>query len=156
MKSKNFLIEIIVLFFVTAVIYLTIFVFFEKSRKSKGPWEITFSQSVAGNPSIQINHPQLGISNVVFHFQVANTTPTNIQQTVLFDGPFTKVPFGTVILIDARYLPGTVVLNLFSNEVQVLPRALSINRVEYPWKSTSTVKLGVGSIPPVPGNPYKR
>src|SRR5690606_26083675 len=56
---------------------------------------------------------------------------------VRFDTPFKPVPFGKVVFDDLMYLPGTVVLHCFGHEVQMLPRALFLNRRERAWNATN-------------------
>jgi hypothetical protein len=45
------------------------------------------------------------------------------------------VPFGKCVFLDTTFLPGTVVLDLFGHEVQLLPRVLTIDHVEHAWHS---------------------
>jgi hypothetical protein len=51
------------------------------------------------------------------------------------------VPFGQCVFQDAQTLPGTVVFELFGHEIQLLPRVLTIDRVEHPWHSGETITL---------------
>jgi hypothetical protein len=43
--------------------------------------------------------------------------------------------------MDTTFLPGTVALELFNHEVELLPRVLVIDRQEHPWLSESTITL---------------
>jgi hypothetical protein len=49
------------------------------------------------------------------------------------------------------YLPGTVTLELFGHEIELLPRVLIIDRKEHPWKSGTTISLVVSEDNPPPG-----
>jgi hypothetical protein len=54
--------------------------------------------------------------------------------------PF-EVPFGQVIFEDTTFQPGTIVFKMFGHEIQLLPRVLTIDKLEYPWQSEKTVSL---------------
>jgi hypothetical protein len=43
--------------------------------------------------------------------------------------------------MDLRFLPGTVTFQLYGHEVELLPRALMIDRQEHPWKPDSVINL---------------
>jgi hypothetical protein len=156
MKSRNFLIEMAILFAATCIIYLLVFLVFEKRRNTHGGWEILFEAS-PGNPAlVSISQPHLGISNVNLKFDVPHTISNVVSEKVIFNSPHLTTPFGKVIVLDTRYLPGTIVLNLFSNEVQVLPRILTINDIEYPWVSGTNLVFSFGTNPPMNVLQYKR
>ena len=66
-----------------------------------------------------------------------------------------KVPFGQWFYADLTYLPGTVTYNLFSedangssrglrHEIELLPRALVINRKLHPWKAGMRIEVPAG------------
>jgi hypothetical protein len=50
--------------------------------------------------------------------------------------------------MDTTFLPGTVTLEVFNHQVELLPRVLVIDRQEHPWLSESTITLH-----PLNGNP---
>jgi len=60
---------------------------------------------------------------------------------VVFDFPEKPVPFGKVKFEDLTYLPGTVTFYFFGHDVELLPRALYINRKARPWQSNETITL---------------
>jgi hypothetical protein len=84
-------------------------------------------------------------------FPGARTALTNLSTSVLFDNPIKTVPFGKFVFHDLMYLPGTVTLELFGHEIELLPRVLIIDRKEYPWKSGATISLAVPKDNPPPG-----
>jgi hypothetical protein len=45
------------------------------------------------------------------------------------------------VFLDTTFLPGTVALSLFGHEVQLLPRVLTIDKVEKAWRSGETISL---------------
>ena len=120
--------------FVTLIVYVAMFSWVENKRRKSGPWEITFTQ-VDNSPALLINHEKLGLTNITVTFPDA-TTPTNQTQTVRFQhgqiAPF-DLPFGRCIFLDTLYLPGTVTCEVFGHEIQILPRTMTIDRVERPW-----------------------
>jgi hypothetical protein len=72
---------------------------------------------------------------------------------VAFDIPEKPVPFGSVKFEDLTYLPGTVTLDLFGHEIELIPRTLFINREERPWQSNVVITLSPSdkrSLPPRP------
>ncbi len=66
--------------------------------------------------------------------------PTTLTFGQLQQVPY-EVPFGKCIFLDTTSLPGTVVLDLFGHEIELLPRALIIDRQERPWRSDTTIEL---------------
>ncbi len=43
--------------------------------------------------------------------------------------------------MDTTSLPGTVVLKLFGHEIQLMPRVLTVDKKERPWRSEETLAL---------------
>jgi len=43
--------------------------------------------------------------------------------------------------MDTTFQPGTVVFTNFGHEIQLLPRVLTIDKVERPWQSGTTIDL---------------
>jgi hypothetical protein len=62
---------------------------------------------------------------------------------VRFDGPSRRAapPFGSVKFLDTTVLPGTVTLDLFGHEVELLPRTLIVDKREHPWSSGQRIEL---------------
>lgn len=112
-------------------------------RRHRGPWEVTFLLAPGGGPAVRIDQSSLGISNVVVTFREESPPVgvSNLPATVRFDQPGRPVPFGTVAFDDLMYQPGTVVLHCFGHEVQMLPRALFLNRTRIPWETGSFFEL---------------
>lgn len=112
-------------------------------RTRHGPWEVTFLTEATGTPALRIAHPNLGIPAVTLRFpeERLDPEPPSLPDTVRFDQPRLPVPFGATVFDDLMYLPGTVVLHCFGHEVQLLPRALYLNRREHPWRELATVDL---------------
>ncbi len=134
-------------------------------RDRRGPWAVTFRLEADGSPAVRIDQPALGISNVVVRFRgeimgagasATNLPPASLPATVRFDVPRQAVPFGRLAFDDLMYLPGTVVLQCFGHEVQMLPRTLYLNRAARGWSNdavfelTAAEKPAVGSLAPPP------
>jgi hypothetical protein len=132
-------------------VYIIAYWGIEHQRYSDGPWEVRFEQGTNGNPVMVVNQPTLKISNVRFEFQGAPVS-TNLPLTVKFDQarqwPYT-VGFGEVIFEDLTFEPGTVTMLCYGNEIELLPRVMSVNRQQYIWKSGFTMTL-VPTNPPPP------
>jgi hypothetical protein len=109
-------------------------------RTRKGPWRVDFIATTNGEPLLIINQPALGIQNV--RILIAGETVTNTRVDVRFDKPYGfDLPYGRVRFHDLTYLPGTVTLDLFGHEVEMLPRTLFINTKEQPWQNDSYIYL---------------
>jgi hypothetical protein len=109
-------------------------------RTRKGPWVVDFSATTNNEPLLVINQPALGIQNV--RIQLSGEQVTNTQMGVRFDRPKgIELPYGRIRFHDLTYLPGTITLDLFGHEVEMLPRAMFINTRERPWQSESMIVL---------------
>lgn len=137
-KSRRFLLAL----GLAVVAYGVCFALIHHRRTANGPWQVTFTGE-AGVPILVVNQDKLGIAGarIVFPGQVA---PTNAAQTIRFDQakpvPF-DLPFGRCVFLDPLFLPGTVALEAFGHELQLLPRVLTIDREERAWCSGETIVL---------------
>lgn len=130
-----------VLFVCVAVLYWCVFQGIEYFRRHKGPWRVEFVTDQRGQPELVINHPSLSVTNVRIVFAGAQVLSSNSSAEVVFDRPLRALPFGTRLHEDLISMPGVQTLELFGNEVELLPRVMKINRREVPWKSNMTVSL---------------
>lgn len=142
MKSESIWKQILAVFLAALVGYLAVFYFIEHQRRKDGPWQATFTQ-VDGLPALIVNHPKSQRTNITIAF-VGAPPITNLPQTVLFEhgrpAPF-DLPFGKCVFLDAMYLPGTAVCEVFGHQIQLMPRVLTIDKVERPWKSGEKILL---------------
>jgi hypothetical protein len=131
-------------FAATLVLYAVTYSVIEQRRVRQGPWRVTFTINQHRLPAILVNHSRLGITNLEIAF--ARSVPlTNLPVTLEFDHampvPF-DVPFGKCIFLDTTFLPGTVTMQLFGFEIELLPRVLIVEHAEVPWNSPSAIVLG--------------
>ena len=142
MKSNSTWKQIVTVFVCALVGYLAVFYFIENQRRKNGPWQVTFT-AVEGLSAVIINHPKSQLTNITIAFVGAAET-TNLPQTVAFEhgrpAPF-DLPFGKCVFIDALYMPGTAACEIFGHEIQLMPRVLTIDKVERPWKSGEKILL---------------
>jgi hypothetical protein len=121
--------------------YISIFYLVENSRRKSGPWELTFTQ-VNNSPALLVTHAKLGLTNVTIVFPDA--VATNAQQTIRFEhgrvAPF-DLPFGKCVFLDTLYLPGSMAMELFGHQIQLMPRTMLIDRVEHAWLSGEKILL---------------
>ncbi len=110
-------------------------------QTGRGPWEVMFTNDVAGVPEIVIAQPGLGVSNVHVRFPGEHFAASNAPAKVVFSTPKTPVPAGQLIYDDLMFLPGTVTLDLFGHEVELLPRTLVLNRAPAGWTNNTTHTL---------------
>ena len=156
MKSEGPLKHFLLAFLLAVVCYAFFYHYIEHRRTRKGPWEITFTNDTAGNPTMVINQPKLAITNalVTFSGHPAAMTP-RMPATLVFSQPRAvpfEVPFGKCVFMDTTFLPGTVTLNLFNHEIELLPRVLVIDRQEHPWLSESRFTLHAEAAGPLSTN----
>lgn len=148
---------ILLLFAVAATFYLIAFYTIEHFRTRSGPWEVTFSQDTSNNSILRIDQPALAITNVQIQFLNALPPTSFVEKTIRFGKPRPvphPLPFGECLFMDTTVQPGTVVIQAFGHEVQLLPRVLTIDRRELPWKTNSlstiiTLEPLTNSIPSV-------
>ena len=148
--------SLLLLGLVLVVFYFAAFYGIEWSKHRKGPWEIAFTVDGEGNPSLVIYEPRLNISSVEILFPGEREARTNFLERIAFDHPQKAVPFGKVIYEDLTTFPGVISLELFGHYLEVFPRALSIDRKEYPWKSESTIELSITNKPGPPKLPAQK
>lgn len=116
--------------------YCLLFGFDSWLRTRRGPWEVTFLREPDGAPALRIDHAFLALKNVSVRFEGEPLAPEILlPHRVHFDAPGKPLPFGRVAFDDLMYQPGTVVIHCFGHEVQLLPRALYLNRRQQPWQS---------------------
>jgi hypothetical protein len=135
--------QVFFVFLATVVGYIVVFSLIQRQRTDKGPWLITFVNE-SGIPSLTLNQTNLNLRDVKIVF-AGQSAGTNVTQTMDFGtarGVPIAVPFGDCVFFDARFLPGTVVFHMFGHEIQLLPRVLTIDKVERPWKSGDIITLG--------------
>ncbi len=146
MKSDRLGRHLLIVFILTLAAYAGFYQLDKWLRIHKGPWRAEFSVK-DGAPTLRILQPAMGIeSELRFPGEPAGWAATN----VVFDDVLrTNVPFGTVLFQDLTYLPGTVTMNCFGHEIELLPRTLVINRKETAWPAGSPVTLQPGEkLPP--------
>jgi hypothetical protein len=124
--------------------YILVYGCDNRLRTYRGPWEVAFLCDPDGTPRLAIHQPKLAIRDVTIRFTGERIEPgatSSLPAVVKFDRPRKPVPFGELIFDDLMYLPGTVVLHCFGHEVQMLPRALFLNRREHDWNESKSWDL---------------
>ena len=148
-------VRVVITFVVVLVFYFAAYNGMQHWQTRKGAWEATFASDASGNPSMTIYQPKLNISSVEVVFPGEKVIQTNSSQTVKFNRVDAAIPFGKVIFLDLMILPGTVTLDLFGHEVELLPRTLILNKKEFPWRSDSVIELSQTNKLPVAPKPPK-
>ncbi len=142
MKSDLPVKQMILVFALAAIAYFAIFAFIENRRTRNGPWSVTFASDASGVATVTVNEPNLKISNFRITFPAQSIPITNTA--LLFQPPKPvpfDIPFGKCIFEDTTFQPGTVVLELFGHEIQLMPRVLTIDKKEIPWQSDFVVSI---------------
>ena len=158
MKSgRPTIISIAITFVLAAVFYFVAYEWLSKRQTGKGPWHVVFTNDVAGTPEIIITQTNLGLSNVCVRFLEEKLNATQHVGVVNFVKPEMAVPFGTRVFDDLMFLPGTVTLDCFGHEVELLPRVLVLNRKTVPWQSNTTNALSAAEkLPAETRKPRKK
>jgi hypothetical protein len=125
---------------IAVVFYVTAFGWIQHRRTFKGPWVMTFRADGAGAPAIVISQTNLNVSETIL-FPGQTVRPANFSRTLVFGPTPPELPFGELLFQDPIYLPGTVTLRLFGHQVEVLPRALTVDKKEYTWKSGTVIEV---------------
>jgi len=168
MKRDNPAKHFIVAFIIAVLGYAVVFYFIENRRTRKGPWQVTFTNSPAGSPAIVIHQPALGISNVQIQFPGGITT-NNQSSFANYQSPVTNhlifnrpkpvpydVPFGKCVFMDTTFQPGTLTVQLFGHEIELLPRVLVLDRQEHAWRSGEIITLNALSPTNAPTEPLAK
>ncbi len=138
-KSEGILKHFAIAFGLAVLCYVSFYSCDSYMRLNKGPWELTFKTEADGTPNLVINQQSLGITNVTL--RVIGESVSQPVKTVKFTGPGTEVPFGEVVFFDTTYLPGTLTLDLFGHEVEMMGRTLVLNFKEQAWKTGNVLDL---------------
>jgi hypothetical protein len=142
MKSDLPLKQMLVIAVVAIIAYFAVFAFIENRRNRNGPWSVTFAADASGVPTLTVNEPGLKISNLRINFPGQSIPITNTALSFQPPKPVPfDLPFGRCIFEDTTFQPGTVVMELFGHEIQLMPRVLTIDKKEITWQSDFTISI---------------
>jgi hypothetical protein len=124
--------------FVAALgLYIIGFTWVEHRRSRLGPWEVSFIKEPQSPPVLRIQQHGLSVSDVEIELvgTQGDLPATNVHLSFEpgREVPF-PVPFGQCVFMDPTFLPGTVTLEVLGQEIQMLPRILTVNGREHAWK----------------------
>lgn len=135
MKSDRIPRTLLIIFVSALVLYIVSFAYIQNRRTTKGPWQVVFFTDNAGQPGLLIEQKKMKISERVM-FPDHKLSQANMVRPIIFDDPArTNAPFGEIIFQDLTFLPGTVTLNIFGHEVELLPRVLIVDKKEHAWET---------------------
>lgn len=144
--KDNILKHAMIAFVIALAGYVGFFALDTHLRSRKGPWVVNFDANTNGEPVLVINQPALGIQNV--RITLEGEKATNAPGLVGFAKPKMPTPYGRVRFQDLTYLPGTITLDLYGHEIEMIPRALFLNTKEVAWEdNTSFVLSPTNKIP---------
>ncbi len=141
MKSDGLFKHLAIAFGIAVALYALAYFGIERQRKHQGPWQLTFTNNAAGAAVLLVNQPALAVTNVQIVFP-GKAADTNV--TLVFVEPRAtpfSVPFGRCVFMDLTSLPGTLALELYGHQIQLIPRVLTIDQKERPWESNTTITL---------------
>jgi hypothetical protein len=140
MRSDGLLKHLMICAVIAVVFYVVAFAWIEHRRTAKGPWEADFRADGAGTPALLISQTNLHISQTIL-FAGQTVRPAPFSRTIVFGLTQTNLPFGELLYQDPTFLPGTVTMRLFGHTVELLPRVLSVDKREYPWRSGAVIDV---------------
>jgi hypothetical protein len=154
-KEDNILKHAAFAFVIALVGYVIFYSCDAHLRTRKGPWIVEFQSNTNGEPLLVINQPQLDIHGVRILLQ--GEKATNAPGVVRFESPAQlHPPYGRVRFHDLTYLPGTITLDLYGHEIEMLPRALFLNTKEMSWTNDALFVLApTNKIPGLKDRDYK-
>ncbi len=148
-NPDNLFKHLAIVFVIALIFYIGSYSWDRNMRLKNGPWEVTYISDGKAPPAIVVNEPRLQIANVKIEFPGERVDATNA--TVVFDLPAKTVPFGKLLFDDLMYQPGTVTLDVFGHEVELIPRTLTVNKRGIPWKSGMVISMKPEEkLPPKP------
>lgn len=144
MKGDNLVKHLLLVSVVVVTGYFGLFHLNEWLRTRRGAWEVSFVTE-NGTPTLTVTETALKIAGVKLRFPGESTTniPAPVQW-IFDDVTKTNLPFGTVIFNDLTYLPGTVTMDFFGHEIELIPRTLVVNRKQIAWEPNQTITLKPG------------
>jgi hypothetical protein len=158
-KSEGSAKHFILAFLLALAGYLIFYPSIEHRRTRNGPWRVTFTTGSSNVPMIVVDQPKLSITNVQIRFADETLRLTNGPVTLVFSEPKPvpyEVPFGRCVFMDTTFLPGTVTFQLFRHEIELLPRALIIDRRDHPWQPDATTTLPRAQLAPGQVEPHSQ
>ena len=101
-------------------------------RQRHGPWRVRFTSDSSGNPTLIVADPQLKIADIRIVLVGERAALPNAPVEVVFDRPLLPLPFGKRVFEELMWLPGTLTLDLFGqNLTRSRPAWPSFNRRSY-------------------------
>ena len=143
-RRDNPIRHFVIAFIIALVLYVISFGTIQHLRTRKGPWQIAFTNNAA-TPAIVINQPWLHLTNVTLLFPGQQLPALTNQPALNFRDPRPTpfdAGFSRIIFEDLTFIPGTVTLQAYSHEIELLPRVLIIDHQEKQWKSGEDIVLG--------------
>lgn len=138
--------------FVSALaLYIVVFWGLQGCRTYKGPWRVIYLSDNSGTAGLLVTQSKLKISQRIM-FPKQKLRQNNAVRARVFDDPNkTNAPFGQVVFQDLTFLPGTVTLNVFGHEIELLPRVLIVDKQEHRWNSNEVISISSpGKTGPAP------
>ncbi len=140
MRSDGLLKHLVICLLIAVAFYVVGFGWLQHCRTAKGPWTADFRADATGQPTLLISQSNLNISQTIA-FPGQTVRPAGFSRTIIFGTAPPDLPFGQLIYQDPTFLPGTVTLSLFGHQIELLPRVLSVDKKEYPWKKGVVVEV---------------
>ena len=139
MRFKKF--ALLYLFLGTLISYILLWKGMEHLRLHNGPWVVNFRTDTNSTARLTINNHKKGITNAVISIANIPVQNTIVNKDVSFTNVNEELPFGKFIYHDLMFLPGVVTFSAFGNEIELMKRALIVNRKEIPWSPAPDLKI---------------
>lgn len=144
MKSDRLSRHLLIGFGIALGLYISLYWLIEHRRIADSPWLVAYEVDASGHATLEISQKSLGYGPVQVRWTDAVTNAPLTRTNVEFRQPIPvprPMPVGQSVFEDLTFLPGTVVLSIASNNIQMLPRALTIGTNEFPWQHTRIIEV---------------
>lgn len=150
MKSDRLSSHLLIGFGFALALYISLYWLIEHRRVVNTPWLVSYEVDAGGHATLEIEQKSLRYGPVKIRFTEGVTNAALPRAQVEFRNPLPTprpMPVGQSVFEDLTFLPGTVVLNIGSNNIQMLPRALTIGTNEFPWQRTRLIEVQADGSP---------
>jgi hypothetical protein len=143
MKPERFSRHLLTAFGLSVALYVFGYWFIESQRVADTPWLVSFTTNATGVVAVKVQQDSKSLGPVTIQLKEPNSKAPEGTASIRFDTPRAvpfPVPGGQCIFQDTTFLPGTVVLELGSKTVQMIPRVLTIGTNEYAWEAGKVIR----------------
>lgn len=154
MKQERFSRHLLIAFGLSLALYVFGYWLIESRRVVDTPWQVSFTTNHTGLMFVTVQQDTKRLGPVTIQWAEKDSATAAGSETIRFDTPRPvpfPVPGGRCVFQDTTFLPGTVVLELGSTTIQMIPRALTVGTNEFAWESGKSIRIEAVEV--VPASP---